>query len=92
MQWNQGALRLAALVAVLTPGEAWAEMYRFVKGPYLQGLGQTSVSIRWEGSEPVGGVVEVSGGDGKPIRATTEEKTAFHALTLGDLKPGASYT
>ena len=92
MRWNQGALRLAALVAALTPGEARAEAYRFVKGPYLQGLGPTSVSVRWEGSEPVGGVVEVTGGDGKPLRATTEEKTAFHALTVGDLKPGTAYT
>lgn len=91
MRWNPGALALAALTMGL-PTMARAEAYRFLKGPYLQGLGTTGVSVRWEGSEAVGGVVEVTGPDGKPQRVTTEEKGAFHALTVGELKPGTSYT
>jgi hypothetical protein len=84
-------LRVALAVASAS-AVGQAEGYRFTKGPYLQGLGQSSVSIRWEGSEEVGGTVEVTGPEKKPQRATTEEKTAFHALTIGELKPGTTYT
>lgn len=85
-------LRLAVLAALLAPTTASAEGYRFTKGPYLQGLGATSVSVRWEGTEPIGGVIEVTGPDGKVKKAETEEKSPFHALTVGDLTPGTAYS
>jgi len=82
----------AALAASLAPSSARAEAYRFTKGPFLQGLSAASVSVRWEGSEPQGGVIEVTGPDGKTRKAVTEEKSPFHALTVDGLSPATAYS
>lgn len=82
----------AALCLLLASPRASAEPYRFVKGPYLQGLDARSASVRWEGSEAVGGVVVVKGPDGKPREFKTEERSAFHALEVNGLEASTPYT
>jgi hypothetical protein len=83
------ALGLGLLVSA---GEAQAQSVRFTKGPYLQGLGSTGATVRWEGSEPLGGVVQVKGPAGFSREFPTEVKSAFHTLEIAGLTAGTSYT
>lgn len=85
---------VAGLLLLLAPAPAAAQarVYRFTKAPYLQALSSHGVSIRWEGSESVGGVVEVFAPDGALHPVTLEEKTPFHAVEVEGLAPSTAYT
>ncbi len=92
-----GVMRWAASCGVglgllLVGVEAWATGFRFTKGPYLQGLSPTSVTVRWEGSQPAGGLIEVKGPGGSVQGFPTTEAAAFHTLDVTGLVPATSYT
>lgn len=81
----------AALVAAsMAPSLAFAAPYRFVKGPYVQGLGSSGAVIRWEGSEAGPAKVVVEGPEGNS-EAKTEERTSFHGVELRGLRPATRY-
>jgi hypothetical protein len=63
------------------------------KGPYLQALGPSEVTIKLELGEPGPAAVVVSAAVGGPpvARAEETEARAFHALHVGGLSPATSY-
>jgi hypothetical protein len=90
MRRVRGWWALAAAAASLTPASALAGPYRFVKGPYLQGLGATGAVVRWEGSEAGPAKVVIEGPEGRS-EASTEEKTSFHGVEVRGLRPATRY-
>ncbi len=79
-----------ALAAGLAPAAALAGPYRFVKGPYVQGLTSSEVVVRWEGSEALPGRVVVEGPEGR-AEASTEERTPFHGVEVRGLRAATRY-
>lgn len=71
--------------------EARAAGYHFTKGPYLQGLAPTSVTLRWEGSEAAAGLVRVKG-PGGTLQEYPTLAAAFHTVDLTGLVAATSYT
>lgn len=74
----------------LAPASAWAQSYRFLKGPYVQGLTATGVVVRWEGSAEGPAKVVAEGPDGR-VEAGTSERGAFHGVELRGLRPATRY-
>lgn len=101
------AVSALALVTLATPRAALAEVYSFVKGPYLQSLDTSSVVVRWEGSQPVPGTITVKGPFAPPEGAdakkaakgadkeerefVTKEPSEFHSVELKGLLPATTY-
>jgi hypothetical protein len=92
------------LAAVLACGVATAALPAraapsLTKGPYLQGLGTSSITIKLELSEPGPARVEVWADDGygadagRPVAAKREssDARAFHSLRLDGLQPATRY-
>jgi MYXO-CTERM domain-containing protein len=82
---------VVAAVLGLAPARAAAETYRFVKGPYLQGLTSSDVVVRWQGSEGGPAKVVVEGPEGRH-EASTKQNAAFHGVEVRSLQPATRYT
>lgn len=82
---------LAASVVFLAAPNARAETPEFVKGPYIQDLGQTSVLVRWETTRAATGAVHVEGPGVKKV-VKTDDSIPFHAVQIGGLKEKSTYT
>ena len=73
------------------PFRSEAEAYRFVKGPYLQGLTSSDVVVRWQGSAGGPAKVVVEGPEGRH-EASTQQNAAFHGVEVRGLQPATRYT
>lgn len=91
MRWERACGALAAGALCFGPASALAQSYRFLKGPYVQGLTSTGVVVRWEGSAEGPAKVVVEGPEG-PSEASTSERGAFHGVELRGLRPSTRYT
>jgi len=81
-----GALAgLACLAALSAPAAAGT---RFRKGPYLQNVSTTSVTIMWESDAPQPAEVVVHG---EPERRLPVEADEIQEVVVGDLEPGRRY-
>jgi len=66
----------------------------YVKGPYVQALGPTGVTIKLEISTPAAARVEiyaVGGSDAPVTAATSDAPLAFHAVRVEGLRPATAY-
>ncbi len=84
----------AALSSIAVTLAAVPAAASFPKGPYLQGLGTTGVTIKFELPSEGNAKVEILGpGKPEPV-ATQETKEArfFHAVRFDGLAPGTDYT
>ncbi len=64
----------------------------FTKGPYLQLLTSSGVTVRWEGPDSLGGVVTVTGAGGfRERRDMSALHAAFHSVSVDGLKPATGY-
>ena len=80
-----------ALAVFFVGGAARADGFSFTKGPYLQGLGQRSVVVRWEGFPAAPATVTVTRPGGPAREIKTAEATSFHSVELTGLEPGTTY-
>jgi hypothetical protein len=85
------ALGLAcfASLAGLAPAEALALEY--TKGPFLQGLGPTGVTIKVEVDKPAAVSVRVEGAPGEIREVASPEVKRFHAVRVDGLTPAFTY-
>ncbi|MFC1474729.1 metallophosphoesterase [bacterium] len=63
-----------------------------LKGPYIQNVTPTSITVCWENDLPDSGLVEyapASGGD--RLSVSSEKKQLFHEVTLTGLTPATDY-
>jgi acid phosphatase type 7 len=81
------ALGATLLVTGVWSGVAGADAFR--KGPYLQNVGKTSITIMWETSRPAEGVIRLFGA-GAP-RQVHSERTDLHEVVIDGLSPGTRY-
>src|SRR5687768_229909 len=83
-----GARAAAALAlgvtAMAAPGSAGADPFR--KGPYLQNVTQSSVTVMWESDDRTSGEIRVVGG--KTFAADADE---LHEVVIDGLEPGHRY-
>lgn len=95
MRLALASVRTFALLTglVQTTTSAWGAPQTFVKEPYLQGLGPTSVVIRWEGSQPADAVITLTekAAIAKRIERLSKSDTAFHSQWIDGLEAGTSY-
>ena len=84
---------LPALVAFvansLAPGTALA--WTPTKGPFLQGLGPTGVTIKVEIDPPAPLSVRIEGAGGEAREIASPEAKRFHAVRVGGLAPTSTY-
>ena len=89
----RGALLAAALLlwtgrgAAEEPGPA-----RLIRGPYLQGLLDTSVEVRWFTDVPSPGAVLYSAEDEEPQEVAGALPVTSHRIRLEGLRPGTRYS
>lgn len=69
-------------------GTARAGASHFKKGPYLQDVSQTSITIVWQSDPSQGGVVEI---DGKPSRRIESPPDEIHEVVIDKLQPSHRY-
>jgi 3',5'-cyclic AMP phosphodiesterase CpdA len=81
---------LTALVTALAPTPAQAAA-RVTKGPFLQALGPTGVTIKIEIDEPAAVNVRVEGARGETREAQSLEAKQFHAVRVEGLTPSSTY-
>jgi MYXO-CTERM domain-containing protein len=62
------------------------------KGPYLQALGQTGVTVKLELASPEAATVAIEGPGGFKSERPSEGARRFHALRIDGLQPGSTYT
>jgi hypothetical protein len=62
------------------------------KGPYLQSLGQTGVTVKLELASPEAATVAIEGPGGFKAERPSESARRFHALRIDGLQPGSTYT
>jgi predicted phosphodiesterase len=84
-------LRAACAASVLFAAPADAAPTPILKGPYLQELGPSGVTIRAELDPPSSVTVEASREGDAPIRVVDNDAQAFHSLRLDKLKPLSHY-
>ncbi|WP_170319659.1 purple acid phosphatase family protein [Polyangium spumosum] len=82
------ALAIAASSLVIA-GSAEAASIR--KGPYLQALGQTAVTIKLEIATPEPATVLVTGPSGFQASKASETQKRFHAIRVEGLAPATTY-
>jgi acid phosphatase type 7 len=71
---------------------AFAEAAPFDKGPYLQNVSATSVTVMWESSPPRAGVVELlDANGGEPARVLESPVSEIHEVVIDQLDPGSRY-
>lgn len=75
-------------VGLLLLGGA-AEAGPFKKGPYLQNVSTSSVTIMWESSSNAKGVVKLIDGSGRVIEETHADE--MHEVVVDNLEPGRRY-
>ncbi len=84
------ALGIAAILILAgsaeVGGEAHAKTFR--KGPYLQDVSRTSITIVWESSDSTSCQVRLLGDD---ARTLATEAARMHEVVLGDLESGSRY-
>ena len=73
-------------------GSADADAASIRKGPYLQALGQTAVTIKLELATPEPVTVLVSGPSGFQSSKASESQKRFHAVRVEGLSPATTYT
>ncbi len=78
------------VTAGITPRDA-AAAGPFSRGPFLQSLGQTGVTVKVELLAPETVSVEVTGPDGVAKKASIEEARRFQSMRVDGLSPGTSY-
>lgn len=69
-----------------------AEATEIRKGPYLQALGQKSVTIKLELASPEIATIDVTGPAGFQKTNAAESAKRFHAIRVDGLSPGTTYT
>ena len=70
-------------------GSAWAGgSSHFRKGPYLQNVSQTSITIVWQSDPSQGGVVEI---EGTPVRRIESAPDEIHEVVIDKLSPSHRY-
>ncbi len=82
----------AAVVA--GSADAAAAAPKLLKGPYLTGLSDTAVEVRFELDAAASAVLELKAGegsDGGAARALTDGSAAMHVVHVAGLEPGAAY-
>jgi MYXO-CTERM domain-containing protein len=82
------AFSLALALALASAGASAAEIR---KGPYLQALGQTAVTVKVEMGTPETVTVDVTGPDGFKASRTADMPRRFQALRIEGLKPATTY-
>jgi hypothetical protein len=85
----RGPLELAVAAAVaigLSPAVAGAEA--FSKGPYLQNVSRSSVTLMWESPRSKGGTVKLLDGSKRTI---TSEPQSVHEVVIDGLESGKRY-
>lgn len=82
----------AVAAAVLAAASSRAEAAPFGKGPYLQALGPTGVTVKLDlvGAD-VASVEVTADGDKKAIRVDDKDAKPFHALRVEGLQPATRY-
>ncbi len=95
---------VGALSVLCAPSAQAAETFR--KGPYLQNVNRTSVTLMWEARRACDGEVRIDGGEGdgdgsgegsgegaRVIAFTADEASSdeVYELRIGDLAPGHRY-
>lgn len=84
------AIGVAALAVLLASSSADARPFK--KGPYLQNVSKVSVTVMWESSDPMAGVVRVyDRGRDKPARELASERDEMHEVVIDGLEPGKRY-
>jgi len=82
------ALTFGVVLAAARPVSA-GEPSRFRKGPYLQNVSTSSITIMWESERPLPGVVEIVTPPGRPpVQAPADE---MHEVVLDRLEAGRRY-
>lgn len=81
---------LLSAAALLAPSAASAAG-TFQRGPFLQSLGQTGVTIKVELLTPEAVTVEVTGPDGATKKAEDTTARRFHAVRIDGLSPATAY-
>jgi acid phosphatase type 7 len=86
---------VAALISSVASHAAFADDPKMVKGPYLQDLAPSAMTIMWEMSPPSNATVEIDGpgSDGKaaPTRAIAVSKAPITEARITDLAPSSRY-
>lgn len=90
----RGALGLlcVAAFASLFLASAPAASAEIRKGPYLQALGQTGVTVKLELASPEAATVAIEGPAGFKTERASEGAKRFHALRIEGLQPASTYT
>jgi hypothetical protein len=86
---SKAAPALALVLTALVPAEALA--LDFTKGPFLQGLGPTGVTIKVEVDQPAGVSIKVEGARGEAREVASSEAKKFHAVRIEGLSPSSTY-
>lgn len=81
----------ASLVAAIATAASAASAATIVKGPYLQALSESAVTIKLELDDAAAATVVVRGPDGKPLTIEDGEKKTFHAIVVSGLTPATTY-
>ncbi|UQA59544.1 metallophosphoesterase [Polyangium aurulentum] len=91
---GQRHLRFAPLAASLAIAfaSAPAASAEIRKGPFLQALGQTGVTVKLELATPEAATVEIEGPGGFKASRASESAKRFHALRVDGLSPASTYT
>ena len=82
------AVLALGLLLDIGPAAAGGEPVRFRKGPYLQNVTSTSVTLMWETERAQPAVVEVSVPGRQPIKVPADE---VQEVVVDDLEPGRRY-
>lgn len=91
-RWTR-RLVAGAVSAALASAGGVAEAAPISKGPYLQSLGKSGVTVKVELEAPDAASLEVyaAGTERRVGEANSLEKKAFHVLRAGSLTPGTTY-
>lgn len=84
-------LGFAALASAGTSSRDAAAAAPFTRGPFLQSLDQTGVTVKVELLAPDTVSVEVTGPDGAAKKASLDEARRFQSVRVDGLSPGTSY-
>ncbi|MEZ4298963.1 MAG: metallophosphoesterase [Polyangiaceae bacterium] len=83
-------LTLWALASTFAAGNAFAAGL-FARGPFLQSLGKTAVTIKLDLLTPEPVTVEVTGPDGVAKKVEATDPRRFHAVRVEGLTPSTAY-
>lgn len=90
MRLHRNTSILLCAAAILLPSVASAAG-TFQRGPFLQSLGQTGVTIKVELLTPDPVTVEVTGPDGAAKKVEDAQSKRFHAVRIDGLSPATAY-